>query len=157
MHLVSISKVEAVKENSWNLVQTKQKVSRISLGQTVSFHLSKRFTELSGQSGQRFVTYLPNLYCFRSCCCWFNKINLSLILTYVVWNLALSALFRRFFYDVRKICWFLSHKLVREIRIYKGKFDRSRYDLLSPLSVFVSIDKSGILYRSPSKIVASQL
>ena len=40
---------------------------------------------------------------------------------------------------------------------FKGKFDRSRYDLLSPLSVFVSIDKSGILYRSPSKIVASQL
>ena len=42
-------------------------------------------------------------------------------------------------------------------RATKGKFDRSRYDLLSPLSVFVSIDKSGILYRSPSKIVASQL
>ena len=39
----------------------------------------------------------------------------------------------------------------------KGKFDRSRYDLLSPLSVFVPIDKSGILYRSPSKIVARQL
>ena len=39
----------------------------------------------------------------------------------------------------------------------KGKFDRSRYDLLSPLSVFVPIDKSGILYRSPSKTMASQI
>ena len=39
----------------------------------------------------------------------------------------------------------------------KGKFDTSRYDLLSPLSVFVPIDKSGILYRSPSKTMASQI
>ena len=39
----------------------------------------------------------------------------------------------------------------------KGKFDRSRYDLLSPLSVFVPIDKSGILYLSPSKTMASQI
>ena len=59
-----------------------------------------------------------------------------------------------------KLRWPISgvgHALNFYLKNTKGKFDRSRYDLLSPLSVFVPIDKSGILYRSPSKTMASQI
>ena len=53
------------------------------------------------------ICYLPNLYHFKSCC---YQINLTF--DFVVWHYRLC--FDDFSHDVRKICWFLSLKLVRE-------------------------------------------